>query len=133
MHQQSVSDAMNYEAKTRSGVSGNHAHEALVQFPLIVEDRLAHLIHGPHALRVVGVINEPAREYLIAVPRRIKEIDRLTTGDAVSGRADIEWNVIARDDISRLPDLVPGVQRKRNVMKLVWLGSPDERNVVSLV
>src|SRR5882724_6302792 len=89
--------------------SGDDAHEALVQFPLIVEDRLADLIHRPHPLRVVGVIDEPAREDLVAVPRRIEEIDGLAPRDAMPGRADVEGNVISRDDISRLADLMPGI------------------------
>jgi len=89
-----------------SEASGDDAHEPLVQFALVVKDRLADLIHRPHALRVIGVIDEPAREYLIAVPRRIEEVDRLASRDAVPGRADVERNVIARDDIGGLPDLV---------------------------
>ena len=49
------------------------------------------------------------------------------------GRADIERDVIARDDVRGLADLVPGIQRERDVVKLGWLGSPDEGNVVRLV
>src|SRR5260221_3830652 len=72
--------------------SGDDAHEALVQFPLIVEDRLADLIHRPHPLRVIGVIDEPTREHFIAVPRWIEEVDGLAACDAVPGRADVEGN-----------------------------------------
>jgi hypothetical protein len=41
----------------RAGItaSGNDAHKALVQFPLIVEDRLADLVDRPDAFRVVPV------------------------------------------------------------------------------
>jgi hypothetical protein len=89
--------------------SGNHAHEALVQFPLIVENCLTDLIDRPHGFRVIRVIDEPAREHLIAVPRRIKEIDGLASRNAMSSRPDVERNVIPRDDIRCLADLVPRV------------------------
>ena len=84
------------------------AHKALIQFPLIVEDRLADLVHRPHPLRVVGVIDEPARKHFVAVSRRIKEVDGLASRDTVPGRADVEWNVVAGDDVGGLADLVPG-------------------------
>ena len=113
--------------------SGDDAHEALVQFALIVEDRLADLIDRPHPLRVIGVIDEPTRENLIAVSRRIEEVDGLTSRDTVPGRADVEWNVVAGDDVGSLADLVPGIQRKRDVVKLGRLGPPNEGNVVRLV
>jgi hypothetical protein len=75
-------------SEVETTVSGNDAHEALVQFPLIVEDRLANLINRPHALRVIGVIiDEPAREYLVAVSRRIEEVDRLASS---STRTEIQ-------------------------------------------
>src|SRR5690242_17652264 len=93
--------------------SGDNAHEPLVQFALVIEYGLADLIHRPHSLRVIGVIDEPAREHLIAVPRRVEEVDRLASRDAVPGRAGVERTIIARDNGGGLPDLVPGVQRKR--------------------
>ena len=93
-----------------SGASGDDAHEPLVQFALVVEDRLANLIHRPHPLRVIRVIDEPAREYLIAVPRRIEKVDRLATRNPMPGRADIERNVIPRDDVRGLADLVPRIK-----------------------
>jgi hypothetical protein len=71
------------------------------------------LIDRPRSLRVIGVIDEAAREYLIAVPRRIEEVDRLASRNAVPGRADVERDVIARDDVRGLANLVLGVQRKR--------------------
>src|SRR5205085_12170373 len=74
--------------------SGDDANETFVQFPLVVEDRLPDLIHRPHPLRIVGIIDESAREDLIAVPRWIEEVDRLASRDTVSGRADVEWNVV---------------------------------------
>src|SRR5438132_6346932 len=120
-------------AVRKTTASGDDAHEALVQFPLIVEDCLTDLIDRPRSLRVIGVINEPTGEYLIAVTRRIKEVDRLAARDAVSGRPDVERSVIARDDVGGLADLVPGVQRKRDMVKLGWLGSTDKGNVVRLV
>src|SRR5215469_7297725 len=124
--------AENCSVRAYSVPSGDDAHEALVQFPLIVENRLTDFIHRPHALWVIGVINEAARKHLIAVPRRIEEVNRLASRDAVSGRADVERNVIASNDVCRLADLVPGVQRKRDVMEFGWLGSTDEGDVVRL-
>jgi len=90
-----------------SSTSGNDAHKALVQFPLIVEDRLADLVDRPDALGIVRVIDEPAGEHLVAVAGRVKEIDRLAAGDAVPRRAYVERDVVARDDIGGLADLVP--------------------------
>src|ERR1700730_15410181 len=116
-----------------SGASGDDAHEPLVQFALVVKDRLADLIHRPHPLRVIGVIDEPAREHLIAVPRRIENVDRLATRNPMPGRAYVERDVIARDDVGGLADLVPGIQRERDVVKLGWFGSTNEGNVVRLV
>ena len=58
--------------------SGNDAHEALVQFPLIVEDRLADLIHRPHALWVIRVIDEPTRKHLVAISRRVEEVSGIS-------------------------------------------------------
>jgi hypothetical protein len=108
-----------------SGASGDDAHEPLVQFALVVKDRLADLIHRPHPLWVIGVIDEAAREHLIAVPRRIKEVDRLTTGDAMPGRADIERDVIARDDVRGLADpRATSLARKRRGG--IWLARLDE-------
>ena len=94
-------------ARSRAGIraSRNNAHEALVQFPLIVEDRVADLVDRPDALGVVRVIDEPAREHLVAVAGRVEEIDRLAAGDAVPGQADIERDVVTPDDIGRLADL----------------------------
>jgi hypothetical protein len=119
--------------RARISASGNDAHKALVQFPLIVEDRLADLVDRPDALGVVRVIDEPAREHLVAVAGRVKEIDRLAAGDAVPRRADIERDVVARDDVGGLADLVPGIERERDVMKLARLGAPDKGDVVRLV
>jgi len=49
------------------------------------------------------------------------------------GRADIERDVIARDDVRGLADLVPGIQRKCDVVEFGWLGSTDEGNIVRFV
>src|SRR6516164_9312652 len=89
--------------------SGDDAHETLVQFALVVEDRLTDLIHRPHALRVIGVIDEPTRKHLVAISRRVEEVDGLPSRDAVPGRPDVERNVIARNDIGSLAYLVPRI------------------------
>ena len=122
-------------ARGRAGISasGNDAHEPLVQFPLIVENRLADLVDRPHAFRVVRVIDKAAGEHLVAVAGRIKEIDRLAAGDAMPRRADIERDVVARDDVGGLADLVPGIERERDVVKFARLGAPDKGDVVRLV
>ena len=57
----------------------------------------------------------------------------LASRDAVPGRPNIEWNVIACNDVGGLADLVPGVQRKRDMVELGWLGSTDKGDIVRLV
>src|SRR5580704_17619542 len=47
-----------------------NTHEALVQFSLIVKDGFVDLIDRPHPLRIIRVLNESAREYLVTVARR---------------------------------------------------------------
>jgi hypothetical protein len=51
----------------------------------------------------------------------------------VTGRPDIERNIVTRDDVRRLADFMPGVERKGDVMKFTGLGAPNEGNVMSLV
>jgi hypothetical protein len=51
----------------------------------------------------------------------------------VPRRADIERDVVARDDIGRLADLVPGIERECDVMEFGRLGAPDKGDVVRLV
>src|SRR5437764_6440711 len=89
--------------------SGDNAHEALIQFPQVIEDRLANLIDGPHPFRVIGIIDEPARKHFVAIARRIKEVNRLAACYAVSSRPDVERNIIARDNVGSLADLVPRI------------------------
>ena len=105
-----VSAPMKWRIQDVLWASCNDAHKAFVQFPLIIEDRLADPIHRPNALRVIRVINEPTCKHLIAVPRRIKKVDRLASRDAMSGWADVERNVIASNDVSRLANLRPRIQ-----------------------
>src|SRR6516164_691208 len=91
------------------GGSGDNAHETLVQFALIVEDRLTDLIHRPYAFGVIGIINEAAREHLVAISSRVEEVDGLPSRDTVPGRRDVERNDIARNGIGSLANRVPGV------------------------
>src|SRR5208283_6210445 len=113
--------------------SGDDTHKALVQFALMVEDSLADLVDRPDPLQVVRVIDEPAQEHLVAVAGRIEEIDRLAARDAVARRADIERNIVTRNGVGGLADLVPGIQQERDMMKLAGLSAPDESDVVRLV
>ena len=48
-------------------------------------------------------------------------------------RADVEWNIVSRDDIGGLADLVPGIERECDVMKLARLAASYEGKVVGLV
>jgi hypothetical protein len=63
---------------------------------------------------LLGITNEAAREHLVAISRGVEEVDGLASRDAVPSRPDVERNVIARDDISGLADLVPGYRQSGN-------------------
>ena len=87
--------------------SGDNAHEAFVQFALVIEDRLTDLVDRPHARRIVGIIDEAAGEDFVAVAGRVKEIDCLTACNAVAGRTDVERDVVARDDRAMMSAACP--------------------------
>src|SRR5271165_4178714 len=112
--------------------SGNDAQESFVELALVVEDSLADLGLVPGAGRQVGVISVAAGEHLVAIAGRVEEVDRLAAGDAVAGRADIDRNIVAGDDIGRVAHRLPVFQIEGNMVQLAGLRMFDEGDVMRL-
>ena len=48
-------------------------------------------------------------------------------------RPDIEWDLVAGDDVRGIPHFVPGIEPKGSVVKLSGIGAPNEGNIMRLV
>src|SRR5260370_21367426 len=104
-----------------------------MQLAVVIEDRPAQFCLVPRDGRLVRVVDVSAREYLVAIARRIEEIDRRAAREAVPRRTDFERHVMLRDKVGSLEHLVPRIEIERHVMESVLLPVTDERNVVWLV
>src|SRR5271166_4364663 len=74
--------------------SGQNVNEAFVDFAIIIEDRLADLIHRPGDHRAIGVVYITAGKHLVAITRRIEEVDRKSARDAVAARAIVQRHFV---------------------------------------
>src|SRR6185437_17078799 len=71
-------------------LSREDAGEGVVQLTGVVEDALRQVIHRPVDRREVVLHPIPqTREHLVAVTRRVEEVDRGTPGDAMPRRTDV--------------------------------------------
>src|SRR5207237_10392358 len=59
-----------------------------------------------------------AAEDLVAVARRVEEVDRAASGDAVAGRPDVDGYVVHGEDVAGPENLVPVVEEETEVVQL---------------
>ena len=81
--------------------------ETFVYLLVNVENRLADLIRRPSNAGKIRIGHIAAGEHFIAVAIRSEEIDRRAARDAVAGRAEIDFHVVAAQDISSSENIVP--------------------------
>ena len=84
----------------------------------MVEHALAERLGGPHAHWAVRVGEVAAGEDLVAVARRVEEVDGLAAGDAVAGGADVDRHVVHREQVRRAADLGPVTEPEGEVVQL---------------
>ena len=116
----------------RAGNSGGDGQEPLVQLALVVEDRLAELVRRPGDDGTVAEAAVAAGEGLVAVARRVEEVDRRAARDAVARRPDVDRHVVHRHDVGRLEDVVPAAHLEREVVQLHLRGLKQRDVVVRL-
>src|SRR5215471_18597377 len=88
--------------------SSEHREEALVQLAVVVEDPRTERLVVPGDPRLVGIVDIASREHLVAIPRRIEEVHRLSARDPVAGRTDVDRGSRAREDVGCPQYLFPG-------------------------
>src|SRR3546814_555648 len=98
---------------TKPSISGVYRHEPVSQHLLVIENRLARIFRLPRATGVVGVVGIAAAERFVAVARWIKEVNCLAPRDAMTRRADVERNIVATYDVSRVSNIVPRQDARR--------------------
>src|SRR3546814_264815 len=97
---------------TKPSISGVYRHEPVSQHLLVIENRLARIFRLPRATGVVGVVGIAAAERFVAVARWIKEVNCLAPRDAMTRRADVERNIVATYDVSRVSNIVPRLEKE---------------------
>ena len=115
----------------RSG-SGEDRGERVVQLAGVVEHALAERLGRPHRHRAVAVGQVATGEDLVAVARRVEEVDRLAAGDAVAGGADVDRHVVHREQVRGAADLDPVTEPEGEVVQL-GVGAGEHGELVDLV
>nr|WP_262377572.1 hypothetical protein [Pseudomonas veronii] len=98
----------------------------------MIEDTAPGLVLGPGHDRLVALrlVAEP-RKGLIAVARRVEEVERLAAREAVARRRHVDPHPVLGHDVARLQDVVPRIEEERQVVQAGALAA-DEGNVVRL-
>ncbi len=78
---------------------------------------------------IIRVRAGPIHEELKPVARRIKEIQSKSSGNGMTGRPNLNINVMHGENVSCTPDLHPVIRTKANVMKF-GVGPLEDGNIV---